>query len=225
MKKHGNYFLILLPILLLVAGFALAEPKKAGPNHGSPKDVTQCGTVLTEPGNYKLVNDLLDCPGNGVEIYGSDITLNLHGHAISCDSDLEVAGVGVWSPTGSVIRNVTIKNGHVSNCRDGIVLMNTEDSKVMNITSSGNTKWERVPGVWVYGTGITVYLSRNNEIMHNHTYGNEGDGIGSWESSGNVFKHNTSTGNGNGWVGAALTFQAKTTPESCATGYMATRME
>ncbi len=98
-----------------------------------------------------------------------------------------------------MISNITIKNGHVSNCKDGIVLITTEDSKVMNMTSTGNTKWERAPGVWVYGTGITVWLSRNNVIMHNHTYGNASDGIGSWESSGNLFKHNTSTGNGNGW--------------------------
>ena len=49
MKKRGNYFLILLPILLLVAGSVLAAPK-----HGAPKNVTECGTILTEPGNYKL---------------------------------------------------------------------------------------------------------------------------------------------------------------------------
>jgi len=199
MNKRENYFWIILPILLLTAGAVLAAPK-----HGAPKNVSECGTILTEPGNYKLVNDLLDCPGNGVEIYGSDITLNLRGHAISCDNDLEVAGIGVWSPTDSVIRNVTIMNGHVSNCRDGIVLIQTEDSKVMHMTSSGNTKWERAPDVWVYGTGITVWLSRNNVIMHNHTYGNEGDGIGSWESSGNLFKHNTSTGNGDIWSGAGI---------------------
>ena len=63
MKKQGYSFFILLPILLLVAGFALAGSKKAGPNHGAPKAVIECGTILTEPGNYKLDHDLLDCPG------------------------------------------------------------------------------------------------------------------------------------------------------------------
>jgi hypothetical protein len=46
MKKHGNYFLILLPILLLVAGSVLAEPKKAGPNHGASKVVTELENCL-----------------------------------------------------------------------------------------------------------------------------------------------------------------------------------
>lgn len=203
MKKQGNYFLVLLPILLLVAGSVLAEPKKGGPKYKAPKNVTECGTILTEPGNYKLVNDLLDCPGNGVAIMGSDITLNLHGYEISCDNDLEAAGIGIWSFTDEMISNVTVKNGHVSNCRDGIVLIQAEDSKVMNMTSTGNTMWEIEPGVFVYGTGITVWLSRNNVIMHNHTYGNEYAGIGSWESSGNLFKHNTSTGN-EGGVGISI---------------------
>jgi parallel beta-helix repeat protein len=206
MKKHVNYFLILLPILLLVAGSALADPKKAGPNHGASKNVTECGTVLTEPGNYNLVNDLLDCSNGGVWIAGSDITLNLKGHEISCvdaGGDLPTAASGVYAedPSGAMLRNATIKNGYTSNCHDGIVLANTEDSKVMNITSTGNTKWEREPGVFVYGTGITVWRSRNNVIMHNHTYGNASDGIGSWESSGNLFKHNTSTDNGSGFAG------------------------
>lgn len=205
MKKYGNSFLILLPILLLVAGSVLAESKKAGPKHGAPKVVTECGTVLTEPGNYKLANDLLDCPGGGVEIVGSDIVLNLKGHEISCaENDLPTSGVIAWSLSEDMISNVTVKNGHVSNCKDGIVLERTEDSKVMNMTSTGNTMWESEPDVWVYGEGITVYLSRNNVIMHNHTYGNASNGIGSWESSGNLFKHNTSTGNGTGLDGAGI---------------------
>ena len=212
MKKHGNYFLILLPILVLVAGSVLAESKKAGPNHGAPKVVTECSTVLTEPGNYKLANDLLDCPVGGVEIVGSDIVLNLKGHEISCaENDLATGGVVVYSLTEAMVSNVTVKNGHVSNCKDGIVLIQTEDSKVMNMTSTGNTQWWReitegpdAPGYWVYGTGITLWLSRNNVIKHNHTYGNASHGIGSWESNGNLFKHNTSTDNGIGLDGGGI---------------------
>jgi len=217
MKMHQKYFWISLPVLLLVAGSVLAAPK--APKHGALKNVTKCGTILTEPGNYKLANDLLDCPGNGVEILGSDIVLNLKGYEISCaDNDLEVGGIMVVGSPEAAVRNVTVKNGHVSNCRDGIVLIFSEDSKVMNITSTGNTKYwrehpvepgEPVTGEWVYGTGITLWLSRNNVIMHNHTYGNASDGIGSWESSGNLFKHNTSTGNGDSGQGAGISLSAE----------------
>ena len=40
--------------------------------------------------------------------------------------------------------------------------------------------------------------------MHNHTYGNATEGIGSWESGGNTFKHNTSTDNGGSGQGAGI---------------------
>jgi parallel beta-helix repeat protein len=197
MKMRLNYFWISLPVLLLVAGSALADPKKAGPKNGGPKNVTECGTILTEPGNYKLANDLLECPGHGITIVGSDITLNLKGYEISCaENDLEVGAIGIIGTPEATVRNVTVKNGHVSNCRDGIVVIFAEDSKVMHITSTGNTKWEPEPGVFVYGTGITLFMSHNNVIMHNHTYGNASHGIASYESSGNLFKHNTSTDNG-----------------------------
>jgi parallel beta-helix repeat protein len=188
MRKLGNFLLILLPILLLVAGSALADPKKAGPNHGAPKNVTECGTFLTEPGNYKLVNDLLDCSGDGgVWIVGSDITLNLKGHEISCLDGW--VGIFVAGSEEDSVKNITVKNGYVSNCIEGIALWLAEDSKVMNMTSTGNQ-----------GAGIAVWVSSNNVIMHNHTFGNAIDGILSWKSSGNLFKHNTTTGNGNGGI-------------------------
>lgn len=217
MKMHQKLFWIALPILLLAADSVLAGHKKAGPGHGASKAVTECGTVLTEPGNYKLVKDLLDCPaavddselGGGVSILSSDISLNLNGHEISCaeeQGDYAYSGIFVSAPCnpyvedceGVSIQNVTIKNGTVSNCNDGIVLVLAEDSKVIHMTLADNHKWEFAPGQFKYGTGITVWHSRNNVIMYNHIYGNASDGIGSWESSGNLFKHNTSTDNGSG---------------------------
>jgi parallel beta-helix repeat protein len=184
MRKLNNCLLILLPILLLVAGSAFADPKKTGPNHGAPKNVTECGTFLTEPGNYKLVHDLLDCSDDGgVWIVGSDITLNLKGHEISCLDGW--VGIFLAGSEEATVKNITVKNGHVSNCVEGIALWLAEDSKVMNMTSTGN-----------WGAGIAVWESSNNVFMHNYVHGNATDGILSWQSSGNLFKHNTSTDNG-----------------------------
>lgn len=184
MKRHEIYTWTLLAVLLLSAGVALAAPK-----NGAPGDITECGAVLTEPGNYKLANDLLDCPGHGVKIQGSDITLNLMGHEISC----EWIGVFVLGTEESTVKNVTVKNGRVSNCGDGVGLWFAEDTKVMHMTSMSNLEY-----------GIAVWQSGNNVIMHNHVEGNAEDGIFSWESSGNVFKYNTSLGNGDGWIGAGI---------------------
>jgi parallel beta-helix repeat protein len=185
MKMRENHFWITLPALLLAAGSVLA---------GS-QSVSECGTVITEPGNYKLVNDLLDCEGDGVTIVSSDVKLDLKSHEISCaDNGQLIGGVVVEGTEEAAVRNVTVKNGHVSNCVDGIVFIFTEDSKIMHMSSTGNRLLDGGNG-----TGITVYLSHNNVIMKNHTFGNGSDGINSWLSSGNLFKHNTSNDNVNGF--------------------------
>ena len=175
-----------ITLLILAAGSVLAAP---------PQSVTDCGTIITEPGNYKLVNDLLDCEAGGVTIVSSDVKLDLKSHEISCaDTGQLIGGVVVAGTEDAAVRNVTVKSGHVSNCVDGIVLILTEDSKIMHMSSTGNRLLDDA-----YGTGITVYLSHNNVIMKNHTFGNASDGIASIGSSGNLFKHNTSTDNGNGF--------------------------
>ena len=174
-----------ITLLILAAGSVLAAP---------PQSVTDCGTIITEPGNYKLVNNLLDCEGGGVTIVSSKVKLDLKSHEISCADNGElIGGVVVAGTEEAAVRNVTVKNGHVSNCVDGIVFMFTEDSRIMHMSSAGNHLLDDA-----YGTGITVYFSHNNVIMKNHVYGNASDGIGSWGSSGNLFKHNTSSDNANG---------------------------
>jgi parallel beta-helix repeat protein len=182
MKMRENYFWITLPALMLAAGSLLAGP---------PQAVTECGTFITEPGKYRLVNDLVDCPVSGVEILSSDVTLDLMGYTVSCAyNGLRNGGVMAWGEPGAPVRNVKITNGQVTGCSDGVLIAWAEDSKITKITSWGNRLWEGQSG-----TGITVWLSQHNVIMHNHAYGNEDAGIGSWESNGNLFKHNTSIDN------------------------------
>ena len=64
--------------LVLVAGVALAKP---------PVPISDCGTAIAEAGKYRLMNDLVGCTDHGIVITGSDITLDLNGHTISCDTD------------------------------------------------------------------------------------------------------------------------------------------
>lgn len=187
--------------LVLVAGVALANP---------PVPISECGTIIAEPGKYKLMNDLVGCPDNGVIITGSDIVFDLDGHSISCDTDgglLRLGGVVVWEFINwSTISNVTVKNGHVSDCSDGILLAFTRDSKVKKMSSSGNLAWYGASG-----TGITIWFSENALVTKNYTYGNELQGIGVWDSAGTVVKHNMTTDNSAGiW-----TEQVDATEVSC----------
>jgi parallel beta-helix repeat protein len=89
---------------------------------------------------------------------------------------------------------------------DGVLLAWSEDSKVTKMTSWDNRLWDG-PGS---GTGITLWYVQNSEITHNVVYGNAIQGIGSWESSGNLFKHNTSSDNGTSGYGVGIDLTGET---------------
>src|SRR5215212_8344473 len=72
-------------LLALNAGQALA-------NH------VHCGDVITQ--DTTLYSDLLDCPGDGLVVAASHVTLDLNGHVIDGD--------GVPSPPGSQSSGVVI---------------------------------------------------------------------------------------------------------------------
>jgi parallel beta-helix repeat protein len=181
MKLYARFKWLLVSPLLLVTFSVLAGP---------PQAVTECETLITEPGKYRLVNDLVDCEETGVAIVASDVTLDLKKHTISC-ADNGVRSGGIVVGLFNFVRNVKVTNGAVTGCADGILIAGAEDSKITKMTSWNNRLWDG-PGS---GTGITVWFSHNNVIMNNDVYGNPEQGIGSWESSGNLYKHNTVTDN------------------------------
>ena len=181
--------LLFVPLLLVAAFPVFAKP---------PQAVDACQYFIDEPGKYRLTNDVLDCSDFGVAIVVSDVTLDLKGHTISCAfSEIRTGGIIVGSYVfggEDYVSNVTVTNGAVTGCSDGILLAGASDSKVTKMASWGNRLWYGPDGP-VSGTGITVWLSENNVIMHNHVYGNEDVGIFSWYASGNLYKHNLATGN------------------------------
>jgi hypothetical protein len=109
MKMNRNHIWLLLPVLILAAGSVFAKQH----------DVTECGTVIDEPGKYRVMNDMSCAPDvSGVEIIASDVKLDLRGYTISCDTS------GKY-PVGAVVilgENVRVRNGTASGCDDGIVL-------------------------------------------------------------------------------------------------------
>ncbi|NNJ65186.1 MAG: hypothetical protein HKP16_06445 [Xanthomonadales bacterium] len=209
MKLRITHRWLTLPAIVLAAGSVFAGP---------PQAVWECGTVITEPGKYVLINDLAGCEEHGVLIYASDVTLDLKGHTISCADNGERLGGIVTAlideePWFIPVSNVEIRNGGVTGCADGVLLAAAQDSKILKISSWENRVWddpETSDVESMSGTGITVWYSQNNVIMHNHAYGNEALGIGSWESSGNLFKHNTSSFNGGGWYGSGIDLTGET---------------
>ena len=171
MKKHGNNFLILLPILLLVAGTVMAGP---------PQIISECGTIITDPGKYKVVNNLACVPGEmGIKILASDVMLDLRGHTISCETP-ERSGVIVGDDGDpEVFSNVRISNGTVNGCGVGVLLFFTDGARITKMSLIENAE-----------SGITLVEAENNVIRKNLFEGGFW-AINSFVGGGNWFGHNT----------------------------------
>ena len=167
MKMNRNHIWLLLPVLILAAGSVFAKQH----------NITECGTEIDQPGKYRLMNDLLDCPAPkaGVLIGASDVTLDLRGHTISCEQIVSMqAGVDVlW------FENVRIRNGTVTGCDGGVVLFYSDNARVTKMSMSGNS------------SAIVLVGASNSLIKNNQFAGNIDTAIVSWWGISNLYSHNT----------------------------------
>jgi hypothetical protein len=151
-----------------------------------------CGAVITT--DTTLDSDLVDCPGNGLDVNASDVTLDLGGHTISGAR----SGVGVV--TGPRVSRVTVLNGTVRNfqteirlgpgsgyaVRDlslhdghvGLLLLNVSGALVERISASG-----------IDGSAIHAPISSGVTAVRNHLFGNN-SGMGGIGFADGVIAHN-----------------------------------
>lgn len=143
---------------VLAAGFW------AVPASGS--DVS-CGDVISE--DTTLTEDLLNCPGNGLEIGADGVTLDLAGHVV----DGTGAGQGIRSHGNS---DVEIKGGTIREFGVGVSLGRAPS----------------FPGGVERGTASQRHRLRNLTVR-----GNVADGISLFRGvDANTLEHNTAIGNG-----------------------------
>lgn len=132
--------------------------------------VTACGTVIDRPGKYFLANDLIECPGNGIEIRSSRVELKLRGHAITSGN---ASGTGIDLAGGSTgLRGIEIEGpGVVFGFAVGVAFVNVQRSVMKGVTVTGND----------FGVGVNRFFSPGP--------------VFDTESTGNRFKDNVVTGN------------------------------
>lgn len=117
--------------------------------------VAHCGQVLTS--SIFLVNDLRDCPGDGLVIGAAGITVDLNGRSLR--------GIGL----GSGVRNdgyqgVTISNGLIEEFDYGVSLHNAAGNTITGVTARLNQE----AGIWLEnGSGNVV---QQNSLAQN-SYG------------------------------------------------------
>lgn len=147
--------------LVLVAGVALAKP---------PEPISECGTVITKSGKYRVTQDLFCEPFQwGIWVIASDVTIDLRDHTITCDTSgyipdetLRVAAVVVGDPFDPtfVVEDVWVKNGTVASCHEAVVFAYGQSGKATKITATGNE------------TGIVAFGAKDTLIKNNVGFGN-----------------------------------------------------
>jgi hypothetical protein len=103
-----------------------------------PTAITTCPFVITEPGQYYLANDLLECPRVGIETIGIDIQashvhLRLDGHRI-WGALGRGAGIRAINQTDILIQGP----GSINLFDDGLAFQNVDFSTVVQVTARGN---------------------------------------------------------------------------------------
>ena len=132
-----------------------------------------CGAVITA--STVLDSDIGPCPGGGLQITASGITLDLNGHRVfGGPSPGDGTGIRLFRVTG-----VTVRNGVVSDFDMGVAVEGGSHNTIEAITARDNIGSRTTNG----GDGIAILSSQNNRIIGNSAVNNGGlSGIGLYTS-------------------------------------------
>jgi parallel beta-helix repeat protein len=178
-------------LTVLTVATLLASGSQALASH------VRCGDVITK--DTTLDSDLVDCPGEGIVIGASDITLDLGGHTVQGN------GTGYGIANGYSER-VTVRDGTVRDFHVGVGMGNVTDIALLRL----RIRDSHGPGIWLsethggliegnvvtgFGTAILV-LAERIVIRNNVLSGNGGHGIQAFDAGDNRIERNIVSRNG-----------------------------
>jgi parallel beta-helix repeat protein len=153
--------------------------------------ITRCGTSIRNPGRYELANDLLNCPGNGIQVNtGGVVILNLNSHQITGTG---MANTGILARLVQGELNIVAIGGPgtISGFNTGVQTSNSSEVEVVNLTCTRN-----VTG-FAFSAGTTGVVQGNTASENSHGF--------QINNSSTQFRNNTADRNhGEGFVISGL---------------------
>jgi hypothetical protein len=143
--------------------------------------------TISQPGSYQLSGNLsvTATAFAGIEITTSNVTLDLNGFTVLCSGVETSAGIETASSSGAYYNNIQVKNGKVSGCGNGVLLLYGSNTDVESLLVSGYGS-SVSGGRLIYGIAVFSGTIRNNNLSSN---GNSG---GIYLGSGVVSSNNSS---------------------------------
>lgn len=150
----------------------------ASPAFAGPAAIGSCGKVITAPGSFVVTRNLTVKTGgqNCITVASSFVTIDLQGFTIDCAGK---GGDGVNAP-GSGHVALTVRNGKITGCFNGIDASVVPQTTVDGVTATKNSSY----GMWVASGSL---------VKNCVTSGNTNGGIRA-DCPSNVIE-NTSVGN------------------------------
>jgi parallel beta-helix repeat protein len=141
-------------------------------------NITTCGTLSQSNATYTLQNSISNQVGTCFTIQANNVTLDLNGYTIDGDD------VGIDFGITSSGRNFsTIKNGTITDFREGIYLLSgSNNNTVIDITANSNTD-----------LGVYLFTSSNNTLVNIIANSNANSGIYLQSNSNNNVLTNITT--------------------------------
>jgi parallel beta-helix repeat protein len=154
--------------------------------------ITTCGFPISAPGNYIVKADLSGCAGDGIDIYASNVTVNLNGHIINAGSPSLCVGVNVGIPASPIrLNHVGIQGpGLIKNFVAGVNITRCDYCQVALVTSAQNAN------------GMSVDHINYINVASNVLVANTGAGLLLSESVNGVVAYNEVSGNGSSCPGS-----------------------
>jgi len=149
---------VLSATFLVMAGLTLT----AGPVQATH---VGCGSVITE--NTTLDSDVGPCPGDGLVVTASNITLDLNGYRIfAANGPGDNAGIRLMNPSTGGVSGVTVKNGTVEGFDAGVAIYGGSGNTIQNMTIQNNVN-DYLARPCDLGDGILLLNSDDNRILDN----------------------------------------------------------
>jgi parallel beta-helix repeat protein len=141
----------------------------------------QCGDVITQ--DTTLDSDLIDCPGDGVVIGASGITLDLAGHTI----DGTGQGAGGHGVRNAGADNVAVVNGRIQQFQFGVSIVLSDENLLtsLDLADSGSGVYleeaslTRVLGndIRSSGAGVTLFREGNFNVIRGNSLSGNGTAV------------------------------------------------